>query len=76
MNITIKNLPPRVHQRLKDRAKGSGRSLNQEVIACLAEKVESSRVDVDELLRSAANLRSLVNKKISLTQMQEDLRTA
>jgi plasmid stability protein len=76
MNITIKNVPTRIHRLLKNRAKDTGRSINQEVIACLAEKLEPTRVDVDQLLRTAADLRSLVHHKASFAQMQKDLEAA
>jgi plasmid stability protein len=76
MNITIKNVPTRIHRLLRNRAKDSGRSINQEVIACLAEKLEPTRVDVDQLLRSAADLHMLNPRKTSLAQMQEDLEAA
>lgn len=76
MNITIKNVPARIHRLLRNRAKDTGRSINQEVIACLAEKLEPARVDVEHLLRSASDLRSLVNQRTSLAQMQKDLEVA
>jgi plasmid stability protein len=76
MNITIKNVPARIHRLLKNRAKDGGRSINQEEIACLTEKLEPTRVDVDQLLRTAADLHRLIPHKTSLAQMQQDLEAA
>ena len=75
MNITIKNVPDRVHRLLKRRARDTGRSINQEVIACLSEKLQCTRVNVEELLRRAEELRGGVRTKSSLAQMKKDLET-
>lgn len=48
--ITLKDIPPRVHTALKQRARQHGRSLNKEVLACLEMAVAPTRVDVHALL--------------------------
>ena len=40
MNLTIKNIPPRVHAQLKKDAARRGRSLNATIIEALSETVE------------------------------------
>jgi len=51
--LTLKNVPASLHRRLKARAALHGRSLNGEVIECLAAAVGAERVDVDALLDRA-----------------------
>jgi plasmid stability protein len=55
-NLSVKNLPKDVHRRLKERARRNHRSLNSEVISCLADAVTPERVDPDE---AAARIRAL-----------------
>ena len=62
-----------MHRLLKRRARDTGRSLNQEVIACLSEKLQCTQVNVEELLRHAEQLRGGVRAKSSLAQMKKDL---
>ena len=50
ITITLKDIPPEVHAVLKLRAMQHGRSLNQEVLACLENAVSPSRVDVQAML--------------------------
>lgn len=76
MNITIKNVPARLHRLLKNRAHDSGRSINQEVIACLSDKLEPKPVDIDGTLQRAELLRRATVSKVSVSQMQRDLEAA
>ena len=64
-SITIKNLPPDLHRRLRLRAERSGRSLNREIIACLLEAAGAERVDARALLAEARSLRRLVRGPVS-----------
>lgn len=66
MNITVKEIPARLHRTLKARAKAHGRSLNTEVLACLQASAMSSAVDVDVLLRHARAVRGSL--KVRLTE--------
>jgi antitoxin FitA len=59
-NITIKNLPPAIYERLKEKAKVNRRSLNNEIIVMLERGVGiRSQADVAELLESARKIREL-----------------
>jgi len=51
MNITLKDVPKKLHTRLKQAAKASGRSLNTEAIAALERQYLSVRIDPQEQLR-------------------------
>ena len=56
-SITIKSIPPAVHERLKDIARRHHRSLQNEIIACLERHAESSARSKAELMAEAAELR-------------------
>ncbi len=55
--LTLKNVPASLHRRLKARAALHGRSLNGEVIECLAAAVGAERVDLEALLERAREAR-------------------
>jgi len=57
VSLTLKDIPPEVHRRLKERARRNGRSLLSEAMTCLQQVVLSERVDVDELIARATTLR-------------------
>ena len=59
MNITIKEIPAKVHRKLKARAKANKRSLNREVIDIL-EKVDQTAgiMDREAFLRDVREFRS------------------
>lgn len=65
-NITIKDIPPELHQRLKERAARNRRSLNSEVIRCLEDAVGPRKVSVEQELENINVLReSLKGYKLS-----------
>jgi predicted HicB family RNase H-like nuclease len=57
--IAWKNIPPELHERLKEAAEAHRRSLNREVIACLEQVVRAQRVDPEALIARARRLREL-----------------
>jgi plasmid stability protein len=59
-NLTIKGLPDDVYRRLKTRAGENRRSLNSEVITCLAQAVNAEPLDPAALLARADALRARV----------------
>ena len=56
-SITIKGLPPELHERLKEAARRNHRSLRGEIVACLERHVEKFPRQRAELLAEAAALR-------------------
>lgn len=68
-NVTIKDLPTRLHQRLKMNAKLNRRSLNSEVIILLEAALEPRKVNVDEILAAARAVRSQVKRELSDLQI-------
>ena len=65
-SLTLKDIPKRLHQQLRDRAVRHRRSLSQEALACLEQAVTVERVDPEALLAKARRLRArlkLVSQK-------------
>lgn len=58
-SITIKNIPPEVHQRLKDRARRNRRSLQKEILECLTIAVLPRRMSPEEVIAQAREMRKL-----------------
>jgi plasmid stability protein len=56
-NLTIKNVPPALYERLKARAEANRRSLNSEVIHSLERSVGAAPVDAVALLASVRAVR-------------------
>ena len=50
MNVTIKDLPPRIHRKLKAQAEANKRSLNWEIIDILERAVQSQPVNIEEFI--------------------------
>jgi len=59
-SILVKNVPPDIHQAIKDRAKRHFRSVNNEIIACLDSILFPRIVDPEIQIEKARNLRKLV----------------
>ena len=57
-NLTVKNVPQVVVDRLKDQAVLHRRSLNLEVIACLEAAVQATPIDPDTLLAGIRGIRA------------------
>lgn len=52
LNLTLKNLPPELHARLKASAQANRRSLNREILARLEAELDAPSVDVVAELRA------------------------
>jgi plasmid stability protein len=61
MNLTIKDVPPRLHKKLKARAQENKRSLNWEVIDILEATVEQRAITVTELLKGVREVHARIN---------------
>ncbi len=61
MNVTVKDLPLRLHRKLKAQAAANKRSLNWEVIDILEKAVESTAVDVEALLTEVKKIQARIN---------------
>lgn len=70
--LTLKNVPDRLHRKLKARARKHGRSLNREAIMCLE---EATRVDHSDLVDWLENVRS-ERARCNLFLRQEEVERA
>jgi plasmid stability protein len=68
-SITIKDIPPKVHERLKLRARANHRSLQQEIIACLEQVVMPRRLSVEEEIERVRKFRESIGHKIDLSDL-------
>jgi plasmid stability protein len=70
--LTLKDVPPEVHRRLKARALRNRRSLNREAIECLRAATHAVPIDPEALLAKARSLRQQVSGRLT----QRDLEAA
>ncbi|MGO8731424.1 MAG: FitA-like ribbon-helix-helix domain-containing protein [Terriglobia bacterium] len=71
--LTIKNIPERLRQRLKESAARHRRSINVEAISCLEKALVGDRVDPEDFL---AQVRSLRARTPRVFVTERDLRVA
>ena len=64
-SITLKDLPEKLHRRLKARALQQHRSLNSHIIALLEAATTPQRVDPNALLTRASKLRARVGGRLT-----------
>jgi plasmid stability protein len=57
--VTVKNIPDELYDRLKSVAAINRRSINSEIIMCIENNVISRRINLDEVLENARQLRQL-----------------
>jgi antitoxin FitA len=72
-NVTLKNVPEGLYQRLKALAEANHRSINSEIIVCLERATSTYQVDRGEILERARLLRELT---ASYPITDEELRQA
>jgi plasmid stability protein len=69
MNLTVKNLPIRLHRKLKAQAQLNKRSLNGEVLEVLDRSLENKPVDVEALLEQVRR----IHARLPLPPLTEEL---
>ncbi|MBD3290009.1 Arc family DNA-binding protein [candidate division KSB1 bacterium] len=71
-NITVKNIPNDLYERLKDVAANNHRSLNNEIIVCIEKAVKSRRLDKEQSLDRIRKLRKLAKlPRLSEEQLRQ-----
>ncbi len=63
-SLTLKNIPPDLHRKLKARAAEHGRSLNSEAIAALRVATVGLRPDPEVIIARARELRSRLKFRV------------
>lgn len=61
-SLTLKDIPPALHERLKQRAARNRRSLSQEALACLEAASAAEPIDTKGLLAQAERFRATVKR--------------
>ena len=60
--ITLKNIPDPLYEKLKEAAHINHRSLNSEILYCVERTLNTYKIDVDEHIRIARQLRAKTAK--------------
>jgi plasmid stability protein len=70
-NITIRDIPDDIYEKLKRQAELHHRSINSEVIVYLKKMVQSHRRDPDQIIARAKKLKKKAKGSLSIDQIQE-----
>ena len=70
-NITIRDIPDEVYEKLKQQAELHQRSINSEVIFYLKQMVRSHRSDPDQVIARAKQLKQQANGSLTLKEIQQ-----
>lgn len=70
-SITVRNIPERVHKKLKQRSELSRRSINSEIIACLEEVLLTNKLEVEQILAKSKMIRDNLNFEINLDELEK-----
>lgn len=70
-NITIRDIPDDVYDKLKQQAELHHRSINSEVIVYLKRMVQSNRPHPDQIINRAKKLKQKAKGSLSMDQIQK-----
>ena len=70
-NITIRDIPDDIYEKLKRQAELHHRSINSEVIVCLKKIVQSRRRDPNQIITRAKKLKEKAKGSLSIDQIQD-----
>lgn len=62
--VTVKNIPDELYERLKSVAEINRRSINSEIIMCIENTIMSHRMNLNEVLENARQLRRLTAEHV------------
>ncbi|MFQ5436537.1 MAG: Arc family DNA-binding protein [Anaerolineae bacterium] len=69
--ITVKNIPDDLYELLKAQAKANRRSINNEIIMLIERSVRSYRIDPEEVLARARELREKIDYVITDEELEQ-----
>ena len=69
-NITIRDIPDDVYEKLKRQAERHHRSINSEVIVYLEKMVQSHRRDPDQIIERARKLKAKAKGSLTVKEIQ------
>jgi antitoxin FitA len=61
--ITVKNIPESLYKSLKESAGVNHRSINREIIACIERALGARRIDPEDVLANARQLRKMTARR-------------
>ena len=70
-NITIRDIPDEVYQKIKKQADLHHRSINSEVIVYLKKWVQSNRRDPEQIISRAKRIKQKAKGALSIDQIQQ-----
>lgn len=70
-NITIRDIPNEVYQKIKEQAELHHRSINSELIYHLTKIVSSQIVNPDELIAKAKHIKMRASGTVSIDELQQ-----
>jgi antitoxin FitA len=70
-NITIRDIPDEIYEKLKKQAESHQRSINSEVIWCLKRAVQSHRPDPEQIIARAGQIRKQAKGSLTMQQIQQ-----
>ncbi len=73
--LTLKDIPPELHSRIRARAQATGRSLNKEILACLEQATTPRRLNVSEYLSRVELIHEQIDFDVTLDKIQEAIET-
>lgn len=71
MNVTLKDIPEKLHTRLREKTNESGRSLNKLIIYTLEQAYSPSKIDRQHLLKKIQTERNAMDIWIDDKSLQE-----
>ena len=74
-SITVKNIPDKIYEKLKQQAELHHRSVNSEIIACLEKTVESNQVSSENILYQARQMRNKVKGSIPAEDIEKAIQS-
>lgn len=70
-NITLKNIPEKTYEQLKERAKKNQRSINSEIIRAIENHIHFERPSSEELLAKAREFRSRIKSMLGADEIEK-----
>lgn len=69
-NVTLKNIPDKTYELLKEKAKRNQRSINSEIIMAIRNHVHFEKPSPEEILAKAREFRSKIKAKMSAEEIE------
>ena len=71
VSMTLKNIPDKLHRRLRERAKAHGRSLNKEILASLEQVAYARRITVPDYLSRVERVHRQIDFQVTFDEIQK-----